>query len=253
MKRWLLALLLLPSLALAEGPKYGHSDPNDAQEFQNLYNDLRKLFNKTIPTINAGTVNASTITVSSATIADAAIAKEVVQVSTINALSMNAHKITGLANGTAATDAAAFGQIATPFLLSAPVFSSSSVKTSNASTTYVAAGPSATITPQSSSSRFIVCTSGELLNSNEAVSNAQLTIFRNSTDLDVTGNGMTRPDSSTFLTRYTSICLGDSPATASAVTYQVYIKRQQGTSTISYTADSGGKSSMAFIVVLEVK
>ena len=142
------------------------------------------------------------------------------------------------------------------FVLSAPVFSSSTLKTDAATTTYTAAGPSASITPKSTASRILVCTSGLFWNSNDAASNAQLTIFRGATDLDVSGNGMHRTGSgfgAVAFGDYVSICLIDSPATASSVTYQVYIKRQNGTSTISYPFDPGAKSSMAFIILVEVK
>lgn len=93
-----IALFLLATPVFASGPKYtgANTDPQVNQEFINAYQDIRN------PVINYAQISSETVKVSSIT-----------QLSLGGNASANGFKITGLANGTAATDAVAFGQIVT--------------------------------------------------------------------------------------------------------------------------------------------
>ncbi len=89
--RKLLFILLLcsPWNVLGAGPKYHYEDSNLNDEMSNIYKD--------IPNVLKGDVRISSVTIASATVT--------------SQLDMRSNKITNVANGTAATNAAAFGQI----------------------------------------------------------------------------------------------------------------------------------------------
>lgn len=241
MKHWLLAFLLLPSLAAAEGPKYGHADTNVAQEFENIYNDNRKLFNKTIPSINV-----STITVTSATITNASITNEVVQVSTINALHMATHKITGVSNGTASSDAATYGQL---IYLAAPVQVVNTTNFSTTANTYQATNLTASITPTSASSRVEVCVYGTLSIAAAAGGPAGFgTIYRGASTNLATGANLAfaiiSADAGGVERTQLAACITDSPATTSSTSYTVRTKNDDGATAVLF----GGASDTVMIL-----
>jgi hypothetical protein len=109
--------------------------------------------------------------------------------------------------------------------------------------TYQATGHSVTITPKFSTSKILILCSGSLWS---ASSGAYLTIYRNSTDLSQTGGGnnaalaiIYRSDggSSATLASAGNVNFLDSPATTSALTYQVYIQSQTAGQTVYWGAD----------------
>lgn len=138
-------------------------------------------------------------------------------------IAMGAQKITGLANGTAATDAAAFGQVKVLQV----VFASNIVgSNSNGVTTLVATNLTASITPTSASNRIMVLVTGAMRITSVTPGNRGVaTIKRGSTDLSggatlaqinavINGGNDSAPTSMNYV---------DSPATTSSTTYTVYI------------------------------
>lgn len=138
-------------------------------------------------------------------------------------IAMGAQKITGLANGTAATDAAAFGQVKVLQV----VFASNIVgSNSNGVTTLVATNLTASITPTSASNRIMVLVTGAMrLTSVTPGNRGVATIKRGSTDLSggatlaqinavINGGNDSAPCAMNYV---------DSPATTSSTTYTVYI------------------------------
>ena len=144
-------------------------------------------------------------------------------------LAMGANKITGLANGTASTDAAAFGQIQ----ILQTVTATSNTAFSTSSATFQSTNLTATITPTSASNRILILVSGMLSSATPITSDALLTIFRDSTNLGggietafvilETGGSVQTADG-------VAVTFVDSPATTSATTYTVKIFSDGGTS-----------------------
>ncbi len=134
-------------------------------------------------------------------------------------IAMNAQKITGLANGTAATDAAAFGQIK---YLQAVQTTSTNQQTTTSSTFQAITGMSVAISPTSSSNRVKVTVSGNVRTS--VTSNtAFVTIKRGSTELSGV-NGFVQVVTPAAANDVVPISFSyiDSPATTSSTTYQVF-------------------------------
>lgn len=211
MRRWLLTLLLLPALSFAEGPKYGHSDSNEAQEFENVYNDLRKIFNREISSMSVTNFNATNSTFSFVH----------ASTGTFDRLDMLNGKIINLANGTASTDATAFGQINYGLQKSSQTSINSQATTTSA--TFQPYGPlKVTITPTSASSRIKVTVSTLAAPDNPAATDIRVTLNRGATDLGGSTGGFGIGNNSGFTqVAFTYI---DSPATTSATTYQVYFR-----------------------------
>lgn len=177
-----------------------------------------------IKTFNAG---AGAITMSASTIA------------------MGANKITGLANGTASTDAAAFGQIPTTgYVISATTTQSSTNAT--ATNTYADSNMTATITPSKTTSKILI-TASFTSRVNSSASNVEYRLLRGATDLsganganinynqDVSGNDTN-----------VSLVYLDSPATTSATTYKI-----QGRATAG-TLNMGTADSLQSFIVMEI-
>ncbi len=157
-------------------------------------------------------------------------------------IAMGSQKITGLANGSASTDAAAFGQI--------PVFAAAvqSTLTSPFSTTlstYQSTGLAASIVPTTSSRRVKITVSGTLRTANGALASAILTIKRGSTDLATGTDGFAHLDIVSSVTQVVpfSITFIDSPATASSVTYTLYLRNDDAVTNVS-TPFTNGQDQM---------
>jgi hypothetical protein len=149
-------------------------------------------------------------------------------------IAMGANKITGLANGTASTDAAAFGQIYTGF--QAPVQSTNTSQTTSTSSTYANTNLAATITPTSSSHRIKV-TVTSTLQVNGASTVGHVSIKRGTTELSSGGggfalvrNGSTASQNGAMTTTFSYI---DSPATTSATTYTKCIKNDDNSTLVA--------------------
>lgn len=137
-------------------------------------------------------------------------------------IAMGANKITGLANGTAATDAAAFGQIYYGF--QAAILGTTTGSTTNATTSYVDTGLTATITPTSSAHRIkvTICASGF---DNTAAVVTAITLARGGTNiLSSTGFAVTVNAGTNVNPANASYSYIDSPASTSALVYTTQIK-----------------------------
>src|SRR5216684_1363363 len=88
-------------------------------------------------------------------------------------LNLGSNKIVSLANGTASTDAAAFGQIFTGF--QALVQATTTSATTTTSSTYQSTALAATITPTSSSHRIKISVSGNITNFDGSLTNVFMT------------------------------------------------------------------------------
>lgn len=156
-----------------------------------------------------------------------------------NAVDVSSAKITSLANGTSSTDAAAFGQIK---YIQAPQQGQKATSFSTTSSTYQATGLSATITPTSASNRIKISVSVPTLDSADASAAwAYLTVKRDSTDLSSGGNGFAQNAAGSAIQMLcpASFVYIDSPATTSAVTYQVYLKNDNNVTSVRINALSG--------------
>ncbi len=143
-------------------------------------------------------------------------------------IAMGANKITGLANGTASTDAAAFGQIKVLQTVQTTYTTTSS--TSNA--TYTATGFTVAITPTSSSNRILLMVNHMLQTS--GTNAAVTTLYTGGSDiLSGTANGYARV-SSTVGTEEAAVSYQyiHSPATTSATTYEIRLKSGGGTAQV---------------------
>lgn len=218
--------MLLAGPAFA-GPKYNYQDPHLNDEMDNIYKEA------TYPVwINA---KGSTATVTYLKVSTMSVLTEVIQVSTINALSMNSHKITGLANGTASTDAAAFGQIK----IFQIVQSSNTTRADSTTTSYGSTNLTASITPSDSAHKILAIAAGSMSSGSIQNLEAAATIFRDSTDLASIASGqgpcsITNGSTNISLAVPCILLLQDSPASTSALTYTVKIKLASGAGTVTW-------------------
>jgi hypothetical protein len=114
---------------------------------------------------------------------------------------------------------------------------------STTSTSFVTASNtlSVTITPSSTSSKiFVLLTTNFLVSTSDSF----ITIFRDATNLGTSTHGMGLSNGGIWIPASLSIL--DSPATTSAVTYQVYLKAASGHTV--YINDTGKGSITAFEV-----
>lgn len=122
-------------------------------------------------------------------------------------------RITAAANGTA-------------FVLPQVIYAIKTTQDTSADTTYVAVGPSATITLQKSTNRVKITTVGQITNEDPAL-NSQTTIKRGATDLDTTGAGFgalgTNNASSSSIGTVTMVVV-DAPGSVGPFTYQAFMK-----------------------------
>ena len=147
-------------------------------------------------------------------------------------LQMGNNKIVDLDDGTASGDAVNYGQLlsvagGTGRIVQIVQERNGAYSATN-STSYVATGHTATITPTSSTSKIIVMLSSYFWQTNLNNGNAFLTIYRNSTDICagaafVMQNAATSGAASGIYGSM-SYQFVDSPATTSAIIYQPYIR-----------------------------
>lgn len=167
-------------------------------------------------------------------------------------IAMGANKITGLANGTSATDAVAFGQIS-GFRVLQVVTASTTSATTRTAMTYGATNTTASITPSSASSKILVMVSGNLKSTGATNAIAIATIIRGVTDLSggaAAGLSYTNNGSGTTLAQDTpcSMIAWDSPATTSSTTYTVNIKSDTSGQSAIWIA----QGSSAQIILAEI-
>lgn len=157
------------------------------------------------------------------------------------AIAMGANKITGLANGTASTDAAAFGQL--KVIQIAAIITSTTLK-STTSTTFVDTNLTGSITPTSSSNRVLIFASGPLSSNNVVPTTVSATLARSGTNIAGSA-GMQEDSVALNHTLPCSLMYIDSPATTSSTTYSVQIKTGNGSTTASF-----GDTNVTQIMIL---
>jgi hypothetical protein len=160
-----------------------------------------------------------------------------------NKTDFGASKLSNIANGTAATDAAAVGQL--PFVQ--VISFSTATQFTTTSSTFQTTNLTATITPTSASSKIFIIASSNL--ENGGVSKTALaTIARNGTNiLGVNGQGyyLNATDNVVPCT----LSYMDSPATTSATTYAVQIRNIDNATTIQW----GQSNTTQSILLVEVR
>ena len=119
---------------------------------------------------------------------------------------------------------------------------------SSTSTTYVATGLTATITPTSSSSKILVMAGGWLSTpANE--NHAALTLYRGSTDLGNSyGFGNFYTANGGYTESLASFNYLDSPSTTSATGYEVYLRRGAGSGSVEF----GSSARLSTIILMEI-
>lgn len=133
-------------------------------------------------------------------------------------IAMGANKITGLANGTASTDAATFGQIFNGF--QAPVFVNGVTSTTYTLAAFSTSVITASITPTSASHRVQITACFYVRTSSNV---GQFTINRGASNLmGTSGGAQVGSPSVTNLDDAVTLTWIDSPATTSATTYTVF-------------------------------
>lgn len=165
-------------------------------------------------------------------------------------MSMNSTKITSLANGTASTDAVAFGQLKIVQVVSA----SFTTGTSTSATSFTNTTTTLAITPTSASNKVLIIVSGLFSMASAAADHyGYFTLKRGSTNLGDTNNGFGYvhtavaglADLGTLSLTYT-----DSPATTSSTTYTVAIKTDSGSDSVAFSVGSNVPSSIILMEVL---
>jgi hypothetical protein len=171
-------------------------------------------------------------------------------------IAMGSNKITGLANGTAASDAVAFAQVL-GFRVLQVVSNNTSTTTTSSTTTYAdATNLNVTITPTLSTSTIWIIASVNCLANNSAtqICSVGLRIVRGSSTVISTYEGVcSLGGGSATSGRNTSQVLlfkPDSPATTSATTYKIQMNSGNGTATASVNDQNIATGS--FIYAIEI-
>lgn len=141
-------------------------------------------------------------------------------------IAMGANKITGLANGTASTDGAAFGQI--KYLQAVQALSSTNVSTTS-STFTAATNQAVTIVPTSASNRIKVTVSTIYTGVTGGIA---VTIKRGPTELSGVANGFSLLQTGGGNFSQCSFSYIDSPATTSSTVYAVFFRSDDNTTSV---------------------
>jgi hypothetical protein len=163
-------------------------------------------------------------------------------------LDMQSHKVINLTNGSASTDAAAYGQLQS---LQTAVQSTTTTTTTTTSTTFVLTSSAATITPSSASSRIKITVSGCITANATTIGGSSFaSIDRAGTNLGGAqgfSQGTSMVSSSAtddiYPCAFTYI---DSPATTSATTYTVTIRSSVSTQTTKWA-----QNAITAVIILE--
>jgi len=121
---------------------------------------------------------------------------------------------------------------------------------STTSTSYISGGLSASITPSGSSNKIIISWNGYV--DADASTELCVTVFRDATNLGSGNNDalmtLYLPSGTRWLGNQ-SFMVVDSPATASAITYEIYYKRGTGSNSVRLRDDISGPSSLILMEV----
>ncbi len=197
---------------------------------------------KTFQTIVVGTITATSATATALSSSSATITNLSISSATTN-FPMSTHILTGLGNGSSATDSAAFGQIK----IIQSIFATTAVSSSTTSSTYVNTNLTATITPTSASNKVFVWVSG-CLETNVQANNAQLSLKRGSTE--VTSGGLLsvmRPAASAATRSNGGFVWIDSPSATTATTYTAVLASADNASTSRFPSNAGETATMLLI------
>lgn len=161
-------------------------------------------------------------------------------------IAMGSQKITGLASGTASTDAVNFGQIK---VISIGAVATSTTEFTTTSSTFQTTNLTASITPSSSSSRILIMATSSA-KTDSAGTPVTVTLARGGSNiLGTNGAIQIQAPSQTFgLAGCATICYIDSPATTSSTTYAVQIRNNDGTTTVRY----GYNSDSQIMILMEI-
>jgi hypothetical protein len=164
--------------------------------------------------------------------------------STVSSISANTSaggfKITNLANGTASTDAAAFGQIYYGFQPAIQVLDSTNVTTT--SSTFQNTSLTASIIPTSSTHRIRITVMGSAA-ADTSANVCRVSIKRGSTIFGGT-HGLVGVSAGTNISIPCAMSYIDSPATTSSTTYTVVIASSNNSSTVEWQPDGNAQSSI---------
>ncbi len=143
-----------------------------------------------------------------------------------------ASRITGVSNGTIASDAATFGQLAYFQTVQATTTSS----TSTTSSTFADTSLTASITPSVNTHRVKVTVHGSLATASTATT-VELTIKRGTTNLAGSDGFAIMKIAASATTRCTvPMVFIDSPATTSSTTYTVQIRSSDNATSVTFCA-----------------
>lgn len=239
--------LLLLSIALLPNLSHAFSSIRYVQISTNTLGNQTGAFNVSSGTATNFNVTNSTMT--NATLTNVSIS------SMTSTLPMSGRKITGLANGTATSDAAAFGQLKVVQEVTATLSTSSGTT----STTFVPIGLSATITPLSASNKILVLVNGNFnLTSTSVNLRAFATLTRNGSDLGASGNqgfqtvANVISSASSAMIYPIFIIYPDSPASTSALTYAVQIRVDASSLSATWGQSGNGTNLTTSITLLEL-
>lgn len=159
-------------------------------------------------------------------------------------IAMGSQKITGLANGTVSTDAAAYGQLKVIQV----VYASSTTAFSTTSNTFQTSNLTASITPTSASNRVLVIISGCLRSAAIGTGSAFATIARAGTNLG-SATGFTGITSSLVGNLNVPVTMShiDSPASTSSLAYDCRIRNDDSSTSVTF-----GNVGTQTIILMEV-
>jgi hypothetical protein len=178
-------------------------------------------------------------------------------------LDLGNNKIINLANGTNSADAVTYSQMNTAISAAIATVTGkivqivSSQKTTTASTTsssLVSASHSLSITPTSTSSKILLLQNATLAQTsdNTASANAQVTLFRDSTNLagsgGIMGNQNIGYDGSIY--GNTAMVYLDSPSSTSSITYSVYFASSASTTSLYNFGFGAQKANLIAVEIL---
>lgn len=169
------------------------------------------------------------------------------------AIAMGANKITGLANGTVATDAAAFGQL---HLMQAPIEVSDGTLTNVTTATWTDISLTTSITPGSVSSKVLVIASLNLDCENGASATIQgdIRLVRGAATVIKTWTGgvMNYNNSGSLFASGGNFCFMflDSPASTSSTAYKIQIQNAGATGNFKTNKITGSFNTLELLEVV---
>jgi hypothetical protein len=129
------------------------------------------------------------------------------------------------------------------------VGSTDQTRVNTASTSFVALGTSATITPKSTSSKILIIACTQCYTNNPSGHQAYYTLYRGATNLGDATDGFGWLANAEAVGGSIHISYLDSPSTTSATTYALYGRSSNAAATVEFSGSSGIRHS---IVLMEI-